>query len=65
MKLQQYIQGERFCNAVRDAGGKALLARLWEGPETLPTLPEIRSPQRWIQRARRAPAGPAIQPSGA
>jgi coenzyme F420 biosynthesis associated uncharacterized protein len=65
MKLQQYIQGERFCNAVRAAGGQDLLARLWEGPETLPSLPEIQSPQRWIQRARGAPAGPAMQPSSA
>lgn len=65
MKLQQYVQGERFCNALRDAGGPALLARVWDGPETLPTLAEIRNPQRWVERARRAPAGPAPQASSA
>jgi coenzyme F420 biosynthesis associated uncharacterized protein len=65
LKLQQYIQGERFCNALRDAGGPALLARVWDGPENLPTLAEIRNPQRWVERARRAPAGPAPQASSA
>ncbi len=64
MKLRQYIEGERFCNALLQAGGMPLLGRVWEGPETLPTLAEIGQPQRWIDRARRAP-GPAAEPSGA
>ncbi|MGH9180168.1 MAG: zinc-dependent metalloprotease [Acidimicrobiales bacterium] len=51
-KLKQYEQGERFIEAVEAAGGPALLERVWEGPEWLPTLPEIREPDRWMARAR-------------
>ena len=49
-KMKQYEQGERFIEAVEDAGGDALLARAWEGPELLPSLGEIRDPQAWIRR---------------
>ena len=43
-KMRQYAEGERFVEAVEAAGGPALLARVWEGPEWLPTLEEIRDP---------------------
>src|SRR3989440_3181679 len=52
MKMRQYVLGERFCQAVRDAGGPALLARVWEGPELLPTMAEIQRPQLYIDRVR-------------
>jgi coenzyme F420 biosynthesis associated uncharacterized protein len=51
-KLRQYEQGERFIEAVEAEGGPALLARVWEGPEQLPTMPEIRAPELWIARIR-------------
>ena len=44
-KLRQYAEGERFVESVEAAGGPALLARVWEGPEWLPTLEEIRDPR--------------------
>ncbi len=50
LKMQQYEQGEKFVNAIADHGGKELAARVWEGPEMLPTLEEIRNPQLWIAR---------------
>ncbi|MDQ6783539.1 MAG: zinc-dependent metalloprotease [Actinomycetota bacterium] len=50
-KLRQYEQGERFIEAVEDAGGPEMLARVWTGPQWLPTWPEIRQPDRWIARA--------------
>jgi coenzyme F420 biosynthesis associated uncharacterized protein len=50
LKMEQYAAGERFVDAVLAARGKAFLARVWTGPETLPTLDEIRAPQRWIDR---------------
>jgi coenzyme F420 biosynthesis associated uncharacterized protein len=50
-KLRQYAQGEAFIEAVEAAGGPELLARVWEDPRWLPTWPEIREPQRWIERA--------------
>jgi coenzyme F420 biosynthesis associated uncharacterized protein len=51
-KLRQYEQGERFIEAVEAAGGPELLAAAWQGPEWLPSLAEIREPQKWIDRAR-------------
>jgi coenzyme F420 biosynthesis associated uncharacterized protein len=54
-KLNQYEQGERFIAAVEAAGGTALLDRAWEAPEALPTIAEIRAPERWIERVRLAP----------
>jgi coenzyme F420 biosynthesis associated uncharacterized protein len=52
-KLKQYAQGERFIAVVEAAGGP-LLARVWEGPEMLPSMEEIREPGRWVERARSA-----------
>jgi coenzyme F420 biosynthesis associated uncharacterized protein len=55
-KLRQYEAGERFIARVEAAGGPALLARVWEAPERLPSLEEIREPTRWIERMGRTPA---------
>jgi coenzyme F420 biosynthesis associated uncharacterized protein len=54
-KLRQYEEGERFIEAVERAGGSELLARAWEGPMHLPTIDEIRAPERWVARV-----GPAV-----
>jgi coenzyme F420 biosynthesis associated uncharacterized protein len=58
-KLRQYEQGERFIAAVEAAGGPQLLARAWQGPEWLPSLPEVRSPDEWIARVGASTAGGA------
>jgi coenzyme F420 biosynthesis associated uncharacterized protein len=50
LKMEQYKKGERFVRAIADRRGSAALARLWEGPETLPRDGEIESPNRWITR---------------
>jgi coenzyme F420 biosynthesis associated uncharacterized protein len=50
-KLRQYADGSRFISAVETAGGPELFARVWESPEMLPSLEEIRAPNRWIARA--------------
>ncbi len=50
-KMRQYAEGERFVQAVEAAGGPVLMARVWEGPEWLPTLEEIRDPALWVARA--------------
>jgi coenzyme F420 biosynthesis associated uncharacterized protein len=50
-KMRQYAEGERFVESVEAAGGPALLARVWEGPEWLPSLEEIRDPAAWVARA--------------
>jgi coenzyme F420 biosynthesis associated uncharacterized protein len=53
MKMRQYVLGERFCQAVAQAGGRELLARVWEGPGLLPTMAEIQRPGLWVERVRR------------
>ncbi len=49
-KLRQYAQGERFVEAAEAAGGPALFRRVWEGPDMLPTVDEIREPAAWVSR---------------
>lgn len=55
-KLNQYEQGERFIAAVEGAGGPDLLSSAFASPANLPTLAEIRAPERWIARIRPSPA---------
>ena len=50
LKLRQYEEGRRFCDAVVDSGGIALLNRAWVAPAALPTPAELADPQRWIDR---------------
>jgi coenzyme F420 biosynthesis associated uncharacterized protein len=54
-KMRQYEEGERFIASVEGAGGPDLFAKVWRGPEWLPSLPEIREPARWITRAGGSP----------
>jgi coenzyme F420 biosynthesis associated uncharacterized protein len=50
MKLRQYELGQRFCNEVVQRGGLGALSHLWEAPENLPTLDELRAPESWLRR---------------
>ncbi len=49
-KMKQYKEGEEFVEAVERAGGPELFARVWEDPDHLPTLEEVRDPARWVDR---------------
>jgi coenzyme F420 biosynthesis associated uncharacterized protein len=49
-KMRQYEQGENFIRAVESTAGPAALARVWEGPDLLPTMDEIRRPADWLAR---------------
>jgi coenzyme F420 biosynthesis associated uncharacterized protein len=49
-KLAQYEQGERFIAAIEAVSGPRAIDVCWEGPDRLPTLDEIRQPQRWLDR---------------
>lgn len=55
LKLRQYEQGKKFCDAVVAERGVAALHHVFSGPEALPTLEELRDPAAWI--ARTLPAG--------
>ncbi len=50
MKMRQYETGQRFCEAVVEASGRTALDKLWRGPESFPSLAELRSPDRWLHR---------------
>jgi coenzyme F420 biosynthesis associated uncharacterized protein len=50
LKLRQYEEGRRFCDAAVAAGGIDSLNRVWSGPEALPDLAELRDPSRWLER---------------
>jgi putative hydrolase len=50
LKLRQYEIGRRFCDAVVRDGGREALARVWSGPEALPTTIELGEPSRWLER---------------
>jgi coenzyme F420 biosynthesis associated uncharacterized protein len=49
-KMKQYKEGEEFVEAVERAGGPELFARVWEEPDHLPTLDEVRDPAGWVRR---------------
>ena len=50
LKMEQYVAGERFADAVITQRDRTFLNRVWTGPEMLPSLDEIRNPESWIAR---------------
>ncbi len=46
----RFEQGDAFCRTVADMTDEATLARMWESPEALPSLPEILEPSLWLAR---------------
>ncbi|GLU47342.1 hypothetical protein Nans01_16930 [Nocardiopsis ansamitocini] len=55
LKMKQYEEGAAFVRTVVTQVGMADFNRVWESPETLPTLAEIRSPEAWIARVVHPP----------
>ncbi|MEA2217873.1 MAG: hypothetical protein QOJ35_499 [Solirubrobacteraceae bacterium] len=49
-KLRQYEDGKRFCDAVARDAGPAALHHVFDGPEQLPTAPELQDPAAWMRR---------------
>lgn len=56
LKMEQYAAGERFADVVIRDRGREALNRVWTGPEHLPTLDEIRNPERWVARMEGTPS---------
>jgi uncharacterized protein (DUF2342 family) len=56
LKLRQYDDGRRFCDAVVAAGGedgvegRRLLARAWRSAADLPSAAELAEPELWLAR---------------
>lgn len=53
-KLEQYRLGEQFINEIVELAGRETVERIWEGPEMLPTLTELRTPREWLNRIQPA-----------
>jgi coenzyme F420 biosynthesis associated uncharacterized protein len=50
LKMEQYKKGEQFVRSIAEQRGPTALARLWDGPESLPRDGEIDAPVRWVAR---------------
>jgi uncharacterized protein (DUF2342 family) len=50
LKREQYELGRAFCERVVEQTDEATLARMWDGPESLPSTPEIEEPMLWLAR---------------
>lgn len=50
LKLRQYRDGKRFCDAVVSKAGIEGLNRAWSAPHQLPTLAELLDPDAWLAR---------------
>jgi coenzyme F420 biosynthesis associated uncharacterized protein len=56
LKMRQYVVGKKFCDAVVESHGIAVLNRVWESEELLPTLGELDRPADWVTRVTKEPA---------
>jgi coenzyme F420 biosynthesis associated uncharacterized protein len=61
VKMEQYRAGERFIDEIVRQRSHDLARRVWEAPEFLPTMEEIRNPRLWIARVE----SPAVLPAEA
>lgn len=56
LKLRQYRDGKRFCDAVVAHGGIAALDRVWSAESALPSREELADPASWLARTAAATA---------
>ncbi|MFN8589956.1 MAG: zinc-dependent metalloprotease [Thermomicrobiales bacterium] len=68
VKMEQYRLGEQFIDRIVRERGHAAARRVWDGPELLPTMAEIRQPHLWLARLDafdgRVPTRPAAIATG-
>jgi len=50
LEHHRYREGATFCSDIARRWGEDALARLWDGPETLPTPQELLDPLEWAAR---------------
>ncbi len=50
LKMQQYEDGKRFCDAVVGRAGVAALHEVFSAPEALPSAAELADPASWLKR---------------
>jgi coenzyme F420 biosynthesis associated uncharacterized protein len=50
LKMRQYEDGKRFCDAIVDKRDIETLNKVWASPEQLPTPSELHKPDTWLAR---------------
>jgi coenzyme F420 biosynthesis associated uncharacterized protein len=50
VKMEQYRLGQAFIDDIAARRGHDVARRIWDGPESLPTMEEIRNPDAWLAR---------------
>jgi putative hydrolase len=50
MTLEQYRLGRHFCDRVAEQTDERTLSRMWESPDSLPSMPELEEPTLWLSR---------------
>ena len=53
LKLEQYRLGEQFVNQTVAEHGLKVMSLVWNGPEFLPDIQEIKQPSLWYDRVRK------------
>jgi coenzyme F420 biosynthesis associated uncharacterized protein len=65
VKLEQYRLGEAFIDNVVAKRGHDVARRIWDGPEYLPLMDEIRDPDAWLARViDRSPVPVGVESRG-
>ncbi len=59
IKMEQYALGERFVNDIVERRGVEFVNQVWQSPLSLPTMDEVRTPDKWIKRMERMAIGEA------
>lgn len=55
VKLRQYEDGKRFCDAVVERAGLKALNRVWRAPQAMPSPGELNDPDAWLARTSETP----------
>lgn len=50
VRPEQYRLARKFCEDVASRADEESLGRMWESPETLPSMPELEEPLLWLAR---------------
>jgi hypothetical protein len=50
MKTAEAMRRGRFCDFVAEQTDEATLARMWDGPDEMPSWPEVEEPRLWLAR---------------
>lgn len=59
LKLEQYRLGEIFCDSVVEKKGIEFANLMWAEAKYLPTLDEVKNPERWVSRVEQMQAATA------